>query len=110
MTTLVTDPPASLLPPDFCHWCAAETSKQPQLDSSVAGSSTSAESDVRVVDITKSAFLAAKLAQENPKPTSAVDFSSRSVKELRDWCRQKGLKTTGKREELEQRLTEALQT
>lgn len=99
-TQFVVDPPASLLPPNYGDWCRS-SSRAAQMDSSTTGST--ADDIFKVIDL--GGKPSKTLPTSVPRPTGPPDVSRLSVKELREACRQQGLKTTGKREELEQRLS-----
>ena len=109
-SAFVVDPPVTLLPPDYGTLCYTllttavnpvsinSTEVVPRLEEQ------SNESNLKVIDLDKSVTGLTTGTEnttvETPASISAVDLSRLTVKDLRELCRKKGIKTTGKRDEL----------
>jgi hypothetical protein len=87
------DPPPSLLPENYHEWVYSQ--HQSALDSTPVD-------ELRTVEISKS-----KYAKVSTSSEATDSYSQMSLKDLRTECRQKNLKITGKRAELEDRLRKA---
>lgn len=121
LTPFLIDPPQSLLPKNYGSLVPAPVS----IDSAFSVNKVSGterregrlknkdEDEFRVVTISKSSYLESKLNLSSSKDSELIvpveqqqepDYAKMSVKELRDLCKSKKLKTTGKRPDLTLRL------
>ena len=123
MSSFLVDPPSSLLPRNYGNLCPVSVADAP----ADIGDKEEEEEEFRVVTISKSSYIENKLNLEkdsnvsNKAPDVAnvtslqvpttqdssgrqQDYSKMSVKELKELCKSRKLKTTGKRRDLEIRL------
>ncbi len=114
-TLLITDPPSSLLSP---RYVTAVTSLKEvwSVQPNVAVYDDDLASDVKtkshepVLNSTPDSVLVADSETESHDELRVIELPSSThltVKELKDACRARGLKTTGRRSELEERLAAA---
>lgn len=116
LTPFLIDPPQSLLPQNYGSLIPAPVNKVNSIgERKEERLKDKDEDEFRVVTISKSSYLESKLNSSSSKDSELIvpleqqlnpepDYAKMSVKELRDLCKSKKLKTTGKRPDLTLRL------